>query len=165
MSTQLETWTRDNPPPATLRSALAAIMAAEPLLQDYGMTPEKASARIERICADPESLLVVASAGAQGGAQALGFAWVDRGGGFGVSPYLRLLAVAQDAQGRGVGKLLVAEMERQVMGAYGLFALCNSRNARALQFYQSLGYAVLGEIPGFVQAGQDEKILFKPGKR
>lgn len=59
--------------------------------------------------------------------------------------YLMFLGVSPAHQGRGLGRMLVAEGQRRAT-ADGLGAYLESTNPRNLPFYASLGFATLGEF-------------------
>ena len=86
----------------------------------------------------------------------LALAWYRPKGGFDPG-YLRLLAVAETAQGRGLGSLLMGFLE-----ARGLeFVLAERANAQALRFYARRGFQEVGRLPGFVRPGREEVILWR----
>lgn len=80
----------------------------------------------------------------------LALAWYRPKGGFDRG-YLRLLAVAETARGRGLGSLLMDFLE-----ARGLeFVLAERANAQALRFYARRGFQEVGRLPGFVRPGRE----------
>lgn len=92
----------------------------------------------------------------------LGFAWLLPKGGFGRSPYLRLIAVAPSAQGGGVGARLLDEAEAHfAKSARHLFLMVSDFNTRAQQFYTQRGYAMVGQVPAFVLPDVAEQIWMK----
>jgi len=92
----------------------------------------------------------------------LGFAWVLPIGGFGRSPYLRLIAVSPAGQGHGVGAQLLDEAEKHFAHEQRhLFLMVSDFNTRAQAFYAKRGYAQVGNVPGFVLADVAEQIWMK----
>ncbi len=57
---------------------------------------------------------------------------------------MRQVAVAADAQGRGIGRLLVAEFEAEAIRRGAARVTLHARQT-AVAFYERLGYAVEGE--------------------
>ncbi|MHB1844856.1 MAG: GNAT family N-acetyltransferase [Deltaproteobacteria bacterium] len=129
-------------------------MAEAPLWRRYGYGRERCaqdlSEALERggdalFCAELEQTPV-------------GLAWVLPRGAFGRSPYLRLIAVAESARGKGIGALLLREAER-LTGE--LFLLVSEFNAEARRFYAREGYVQVGALPGFVLPDVTELLLRK----
>ena len=146
--------------PAELRDAgvMADIVAGQPLWERYGYTRDQVSTDLEDAISGHGLLLV-----AETTAGILGWAWWQRRAGFGVSPYLRLIAVARGAEGRGVGTSLLADSERRLKSsAKGLFLLVSDFNEAAQRFYESRGYQQVGRLPGFVIEDVAELIYWKP---
>ncbi len=115
----------------------------QPFFRGYGLDRQGALRLLERalVVGEPYALdppLALAWYGPKGG--------FDRG-------HLRLLAVAETAQGRGLGSLLKAR---------GLeFALAERANAQALRLYARRGFQEVGRLPGFVRPGREEVILWR----
>ncbi|MCC6809248.1 MAG: GNAT family N-acetyltransferase [Deltaproteobacteria bacterium] len=92
----------------------------------------------------------------------IGFAWILPKGGFGRSPYLRLIAVSPNAQSRGIGAQLLDRAEADFKKtAKHLFLMVSDFNARAQAFYAARGYNRVGNVPGFVLATVDEQVWMK----
>lgn len=92
----------------------------------------------------------------------LGFAWILPKGGFGRSPYLRLIAVSPKTQSNGVGKALLDHAEREwAATAKHLFLMVSDFNTRAQAFYSARGYAKVGLVPSFVLRDVDEELWMK----
>ena len=97
-----------------------------------------------------------------GNEQIGGFIWYVVRGAFQHSGYVMLLGVAQDFQGRGIGRHLMDHAERALFGdANEIFLLVSDFNRPAQQFYATLGYTQIGLIPDYVTAGVNELIFFK----
>ncbi|GAB1432161.1 hypothetical protein MASR2M29_07860 [Spirochaetota bacterium] len=91
-----------------------------------------------------------------------GFAWVHPRGAFLAAPYLRFIAVSQKHKGRGIGKLLVNEFERQTAHTKRDYMLLVSDfNLDAQGLYAKLGYKKVGELADFVIEGVSEHIMVK----
>jgi len=73
------------------------------------------------------------------------------------------IAVAKPGQGRGIGRRLLAEVERRAaaLGAASLHADTSGREAyaRTRAFYAGAGYARAAELPDFYGPG-DAKVVF-----
>ncbi len=139
--------------PADL-DALAAIIDAIPFFVGYPVAGASVARSLEetsdlvRVAVDDHDVI-------------LGFAWLMARGAFGRSAYLRLLAVDPDAQGLGVGRALMRDLESRTQGR-GLMLLVTADNAPARRFYERLGYDHVGTLPSYVRPGRDECIYFKP---
>ncbi len=91
-----------------------------------------------------------------------GFCWILPHGGFGRSPYLRLIAVSPSAQSRGTGaRLLDAAEQEFAPRAKHLFLMVSDFNDRAQKFYAARGYTQVGAVPGYVLPKVTEQIWCK----
>ncbi len=92
----------------------------------------------------------------------VGMAWVVPRGAFARSPYLRLLVVAPEASGTGIGSLLLEAVESWSFARdEHLFLLVNRVNTRARGFYARRGFVVVGQLHDYVGPGLDETIMRK----
>jgi ribosomal protein S18 acetylase RimI-like enzyme len=142
--------------PFTLRPAApadrAAVLALIPRLRAFGppayRTPEQMDAGEERAlnrffdAPPPGSDLVVAEG--EGGAL-LGAAYVERATDYFTQEahgHLSVLAVAAEAEGRGVGRALVEAVERWAAGEGYRFVTLNvfAGNRRAIALYERAGW-------------------------
>jgi ribosomal protein S18 acetylase RimI-like enzyme len=75
------------------------------------------------------------------------------------------IAVAEKAQGRGVGAVLLAEVEKRIASVGGrlLMVETSSRDDydRARSFYESRGYRLEARIKDFYQPSDDRLMLTK----
>ena len=148
------------------RSALAALMAASPLLSRYGTTRRTALRALARAQASGDRLTVAVTPDGR----VCGVAWVLPSRILTGAAYLRLLLVAEDRQSAGAGAALLAAAERGArVVANHLALLVTTRNAGARRFYARHGYRHVGRLPGLTRAGLDEALYWKtlrpPGRR
>jgi len=138
--------------------AIAALMAASPLLQRYQVTARSARASVTDAVRAEDVLRV-----ALDGDAVVGFAWSIRTRALDRAAYLRLLLVAEDRQSRGVGAALLARIERdaRVTGSRHMVLLVTATNRRARAFYARHGYRHVAHLPGFVRPGIAESLYVK----
>jgi ribosomal protein S18 acetylase RimI-like enzyme len=107
-------------------------------------------------------LLVAVEAG-----DVVGFAAVVEKGSFMVFPYLHLLAVKTSRRSRGIGALLLAELERRALAAPGypdrpkVFLLVSYENPEAIRFYEAHGYRRMAAIDDMFGDGDTEFLYMK----
>jgi ribosomal protein S18 acetylase RimI-like enzyme len=135
----------------------ARVAAALPLLVRYGTTGDGLARTLTAALARGEGVLVACTPAGR----VLGFAWYLATGTFSHAGYLRLIAITADAQSRGVGARLLAEVETAVYPSGELFLLVSEFNQAAQRFYESHGYARVGKLPGYVKPDIDELIYWK----
>lgn len=138
--------------------ALGPKLAPLPLFTAYGLTAEKLTQRWLEGRARSEGLLVAEDEAL------LGICWFLRRGVFGIGGYLRTIALVPEAQGRGVGKLLLEAFEAGCESpSGGWFLLTSDFNEAAQRFYRREGYVEVGRMPpGFAAPGIGEVIFWKP---
>jgi ribosomal protein S18 acetylase RimI-like enzyme len=136
--------------------ALAAMLGTmEPWLS-YGVDPTAWERLLRSV--PPEELAYVAE---EEGAPA-GYVQFRLSGTFGLSGYVRTLAVSPALAGRGVGRQLLAQAESMILArGPNVFLLCSSRNEKAQRFYEAMGYQACGRLPAYVLATEDEIIYRK----
>jgi ribosomal protein S18 acetylase RimI-like enzyme len=136
----------------------AILMAGSEPWTRYGITEHGAVTLWRRALSEGASVSV-----AHLDARTVGFAWYIRGGGFGLSGYLKLLGVAADARGRGVGFALLDHVERQTLadGQRDLILLVSNFNEAAQRFYSRHGFRREGTLQDYVAPGIAELIYRK----
>ncbi len=77
------------------------------------------------------------------------------------SPYISSIAVAPEAQGRGLGAQLMAFAEKRFHDRQHIFLLVSSFNLRAQQFYRRQGYGFIGELKDYIVPGHSEFLFHK----
>ncbi len=136
---------------------LAADLARLPLMVRYRRDAASLAADLSAALARNEGLLVEAEGG-----RVRGLAWFQRGGGFGLGAYLRLIAVVPGEEGKGAGAALLAAFEAEA-GKEGrhAFLLVSDFNDGAIRFYERHGWTRAGALPGLVLPGVTELIYWK----
>ena len=74
------------------------------------------------------------------------------------------MAVAPEAQGNGLGKALLEEMERRLAGVARLIVIETAGRpdyAPTRAFYQARGYSPVSRIPDFYAPGDDQVVFAK----
>ena len=81
----------------------------------------------------------------------------------GLYPYIKLLGVAPDCRGRGIGLFMLDNAERlaRESGARKITLMVSDFNERAQSFYREYGYEPLGIIRDAVLDGIDEHLMIK----
>jgi len=99
---------------------------------------------------------VIDIGGMPAGAAALRYPWLK-------GPYLELLALLPEHQGRGIGGAFLRwfEDEARRHEARNLWVCASRFNAGALAFYRRHGFAETASLPGLVAHGFDEILLRK----
>ena len=81
-----------------------------------------------------------------------------------LGPFVALLAVRPEAAGRGIGRALMARMERRAFPKRRwLWVSSDTRNRLAARFYAKLGFARVARLPDLVRNGRTE-ILWRKGR-
>jgi GNAT superfamily N-acetyltransferase len=140
-------------------AALADLMAASPLLVRYGVTRAGALKWLEDALGHGDVLLM---ARGDGDPAPSGLAWLQRLRGFGGAAYLRLLLVAEDHQGRGLGaRLLAAAEQRAAVWSRHMLLLTTADNHAARRFYERHGYQCAGQLERLILPDADEFLYHK----
>jgi ribosomal protein S18 acetylase RimI-like enzyme len=138
-------------------SRLAPLVADQPLLQRYAMTPARLGEQLAGALDRGEELIVVEEEG-----EPVGFAWFLLRGTFAAGGYLRLIALVPGYEGKGHGTLLLDELEKRMATvSRHAFLLVSHWNDAARRFYGRRGYTEAGLLPAFVRPDTDEIILWK----
>jgi ribosomal protein S18 acetylase RimI-like enzyme len=76
--------------------------------------------------------------------------------------YIRIVCVAADARGSGLGSQLVAFAEERIFRETPNVFLCvSSFNRRARALYERLGYEAVGELKDYIVRGASEILMRK----
>ena len=134
-----------------------AIIAGSEFFVSYGLCPDAVAKRLADALDDSHSALHVATSNDT----VMGFSWVLPEGGFGRSPYLRLLAVDTHAHRSGIGRALMTAMEQRYEASRDLLLLVTETNTQAQGFYERLGYQRVGILTDYTQEGTHECIYRK----
>jgi len=139
-------------------AACASVMLAVPLWTRYGVaTVDAARAAFEDVMAGTCLGLV-----AEEDERIVGFAVYTVRGTFVHSGYVRSVAVAPDAQRRGVGARLMDAVEAAILShGPNVFLLVSAWNAGAQRFYERRGYQRIGEVADYVRRGITEVVYRK----
>lgn len=136
----------------------AALMATNEPWTYYGFSTDSATALWTRALHEHAHVSV-----ARLGGRTIGFAWYIPNAGFGLSGYLKLLGVSEEARGLGVGAALLEHTERQTREdkQRDLLLLVSDFNTAAQRFYQRHGYLQVGALANYVVPGVAELIYVK----
>lgn len=78
--------------------------------------------------------------------------------------FIALLAVRPEAAGQGIGRALIARIERATFARRRwLYVSSDDQNRPAAKFYRKLGFARLARIPDLISSGRTE-ILWRKGR-
>ncbi len=141
--------------------ACAALVDGSPLLARYRFGGEQARRQLAAALQGEDGAEVELSAAVDQERRLLGFSWVLARGAFGRSAYLKLILVEPASAGRGVGRALIAELERRHLQRAGVVLLCAADNHPAQAFYRRLGYLQVGRLDGYVLPELDELVFYK----
>jgi ribosomal protein S18 acetylase RimI-like enzyme len=133
-----------------------APVADQPLLARYGTTRGGLAGALADALSRGDGLLVADAPGP------VGFAWYLPSGTLALGGYLRLIALLPGHESRGVGSLLLDEVERRVtLTSPHLFLLVSHFNEAAQRFYTRRGYASVGTLPSLVRPDIDEILMWR----
>lgn len=96
--------------------------------------------------------------------QIIGFSWIQPRGIFNWFPYLHVVAIAKENQGKGYGKKHMAHFEgmcQEVFKASKGFLVVGKYNTKAIELYKKIGYQVVGSLPNLFVNGLDELFMYK----
>ncbi len=137
--------------------ALAAALAALPLMVRYRRDAAALGRALEAALARGDGLLVADDGGA-----VRGLAWFTPAGTLALGGYLRLIAVVAGGEGKGTGVALLRAFEAETAKASAhAFLLVSDFNDGAMRFYEREGYARVGAMPGLVLPDVAEVLYWK----
>lgn len=137
--------------------ALAAVLAALPLMVRYGRDAAALGRALEAALGRGEGLLV-----AEEGGTLHGLAWFLPAGTLALGGYLKLIAVAPGGEGRGTGLALLRAFEAETARRSAhAFLLVSDFNGGAIRFYEREGYVRVGPLPGLVLPDVAELLYWK----
>ncbi|HKL41917.1 MAG TPA: GNAT family N-acetyltransferase [Clostridia bacterium] len=96
--------------------------------------------------------------------QIIGFSWIQARGIFNWFPYLHVVAIAKENQGKGYGKKHMAHFEsmcQEVFKASKGFLVVGKYNTKAIELYKKIGYQMVGSLPNLFVNGLDELFMYK----
>lgn len=96
--------------------------------------------------------------------QIIGFSWIQARGIFNWFPYLHIVAISKENQGKGYGKKHMAHFEsmcQEVFKASKGFLVVGKYNTKAIALYKKIGYQVVGDLPNLFVNGLDEVFMYK----
>ena len=135
---------------------LAELLAELALLRRYDRSAAAIDQALHRALERNDRLVVFDDG------RPVGLAWFLTAGTFGIGGYLRLIAVAESAQRRGIGSELLAAFEAATrVDSDHAFLLVSDYNHDAQRFYRRAGYQPVGELPGLVLSDVGEMIFWK----
>lgn len=138
--------------------ACARIMAENPLWQQYHVTQADAEALFKTGLLNSDAQIMVALIDEI----VAGFIWYYLEGTFQKGGYIRLVGVHNGYKGQGIGTELMKVAETSIAAQTPhLFLLSSDFNKQAHQFYDRLGYRIVGELADFAQDGISEMIFYK----
>lgn len=76
-------------------------------------------------------------------------------------PYLELLVVLPEHQGRGIGAAVLRWLQAEAAPARNLWVMVSAFNEGARRFYARHGFVEVGAVPDLVREGFDEVLLRK----
>ena len=137
--------------------SLSEALAELQLLKRYGLSAERLAADLNTALRQGDDLIVSVEDD-----HASGLAWFLKSGTFATGGYLKLLAVASNAQQKGTGASLLAAFEAAVsIKCRNAFLLVSDFNAGAQRFYERHGYIKAGSLQGLILPDVAEIIFWK----
>lgn len=94
----------------------------------------------------------------------IGFSWMQARGIFNWFPYLHVVAISKENQGKGYGKKYMAHFDsmcQEVFKSSKGFLVVGKYNTKAIQLYKKIGYQVVGNLPNLFVNGLDEVFMYK----
>ena len=137
------------------------ILAGSAFFTSYGLNPDTVIQGMSDALSDGQSELHVAVHNTN----VVGFSWVLKRGGFGRSPYLRLLAVDTSVQRSGIGRDLMKALEERHRASRDILLLVTETNHAARRFYEHLGYEKVGLLTRYTRDDANECLYRKIRER
>lgn len=142
----------------TLAVARKALQAGVGLRGAQGLRGARGSQGRARQALGGDGSLAVATLGGQ----IVGFIAYHLGGTFYHSGYIRWIAVAPHARGRGVGRRLMRFAEERIFRrGPNVFLMASDFNEKAHAFYRKQGYTEVGSLPDYIVPGITERLYRK----
>mgnify|MGYP001637802563 CR=1 FL=1 len=105
------------------------------------------------------------------GGELIGLLWFQMQGAFYMFPYLHMIFIKEQFQGKGLGGQILRYFEDYVLNGEQkklknkIFLLVGDWNKGAMKFYEKMGYVMIGTIPELFRKKTDEHLLMKECKR
>lgn len=137
-------------------SEASAIASMSRLLVEHGLNWRWTTSRVRRSIKDRETMVLVASVDGR----LTGFAIMKFRDD---NAHLYLLAVTPKMQGIGVGRALVAWLEKscRTAGMRHIRVEVRASNRKARFFYQRLGFRLIGQLTGYYDGRESAVIMVK----
>lgn len=97
--------------------------------------------------------------------ECVGFFYIIPNGAFHSFPYLHLICVKEEYRSKGIGSVLLEQMEEIVFQtANKVFLVVADFNPEAKRFYERNHYCQVGEVPSLYRPGITEYLMMKEKK-
>lgn len=96
------------------------------------------------------------------GDECVGFVYFIEQGAFHACHYIHLITVREDYRGKGIGKKLLAFVEKTLFETRDkIFLVVGDYNPEGRRFYEKTGYICIGTVPNLYRDGISEHIMMK----
>lgn len=101
------------------------------------------------------------------GDEIIGLLWFQMQGAFYMFPYLHMIFIKDQFQGKGLGRQVLQYFEDYVLNGEQkkikskVFLVVGDWNKEAIRFYEKMGYMMIGTIPELFRKRTDEHLLMK----
>ena len=138
-------------------SSCSKIVAETELWHHYGIDYDRAFSMFSTAFESGEHIFVAVLDG-----DVVGFVWIVPRGMFGRSGYIKLIGVAPQMRGHGIGGALLSFAEDE-LSKYDrdVFLLVSHFNSSAIKFYKKMGYVEVGRLPDYAVKGITEILMWK----